>query len=365
MYHQGLVVPFDHIDGLVVHEVAVAFPGVLVDLAENDVRIAVDEGFRVLVGIFLRAGGVPGHDGQAVAEVGVQVRTAQVRRFRRGLPGLHLIQHRFHVADVIHPQLAAFRELEPVFLPIMAAVDLKLVRVHPPLLQRRDQVRHRGHILVEAVLVEDPDPVAGADGVAREEQVLAFQEIDRRSVRMAGDGDRLHLITAQVEDLALVDEAIFVHRELFHQAAEVAFRQRETDILLQEGRQHARVVAVVMGEGDRERFARHALGDERPQRLRGVVGPVDRIGQVNQERFLLAHDQIDVRAVVEVGEFPVGVEFLAGRILVVVILDVVHVLADDGDGVGADFDVFGGAASHQGQGHGKEDVVLFHKEVRY
>ena len=48
-----------------------------------------------------------------------------------------------------------------------------------------------------------------------------------------------------------------------------------------------------------------------------------------------------------------GVERLAGRILVVVILDVVHVLADDGDGVGADFDVLGGAAGREGQ---KEEI---------
>ena len=157
-----------------------------------------------------------------------------------------------------------------------------------------------------------------------------------------------HLITAQVEDLALVDEAILVRREPLRQAPEVAFRQRETDVLLQESGQHTRVVAVVMGERDRERLARHALGDQR-----------------HEERFLLAHDQVDVRAVVEMGKLPVGVEFLAGRVLVVVILDVVHVLADDGDGVGADFDILGGAASHQDEGQRKEDAVLFHMEVRY
>ena len=122
---------------------------------------------------------------------------------------------------------------------------------------------------------------------------------------------------------------------------------------------------MIMGERNRERLARHALGDQRPQRLRGVVGPVDGIGEVYDERFLLAHDQVDVRAVVEMGKFPVGVEFLAGRILVVVILDVIHVLADDGDGVGADFDILGRAAGHQGEGQGKEDAVLFHMEVRY
>ena len=33
-----LVLALDHIDGLVVHEVAVAFPGMLVDLAENAAR---------------------------------------------------------------------------------------------------------------------------------------------------------------------------------------------------------------------------------------------------------------------------------------------------------------------------------------
>ena len=325
----------------------------LVNLAENDVRITIDEGLRIVMAVLLRLLGVPGHDGVAVAEIGVQVRTAQVRRFRRGLPGLDLVQDRFHVTDVIHAQLAPFRKRQPVFLPIMAAVDLEFVRIDTPLLQRRDQVRHRGHILVEAVLVEDPDPVTGADGIAREEQVLTLEQIDGRSVRMARNGDRLHLITAQVEDFTLVDEAILVRREPLRQAPEVAFRERETDILLQEGRQHARVVAVVVGESDRERLARHALGDQRPQRLRRVVGPVDGIGQVDQERFLLAHDQIDVRAVVEVGEFPLGVEFLAGRVLVVVILDVVHIFADDGDGVGADLDVLGGTAGREGQ---KEEI---------
>ena len=53
------------------------------------------------------------------------------------------------------------------------------------------------------------------------------------------------------------------------------------------------------------------------------------------------------------GKLPVGVEFLAGRVLVVVILDVVHVLADDGDGVGADFDILDRAAGRQGQ---KEEI---------
>ena len=305
------------------------------------------------MGVFLRAGGVPGHDGVAVAEVGVQVRTAQVRRFRRGRAGLHLVQHRLHVADVIHPQLAAFREIQPIFLPIMAAIDLEFIRVDAPLLQRRNQVRHRGNILVETVFVEYPDPVAGTDSVAREQQVLSLEEIDRRSVRMARNGDCLHQDTTQVEDVPFVNEEVPVFREPGHETVEIGLRQRKADILLQEGRQHARVVAVVVGESDRERLARHALGDQRPQRLRGIVGPVDGIGQVDQERFLLAHDQIDVRAVVEVGELPVGVERLAGRILVVVILDVVHVLADDGDGVGADFDILGRTAGREGQ---KEEI---------
>ena len=219
----------------------------------------------MLMGVFLRAGGVPGHDGVAVAEVGVQVRTAQVRRLRRGLAGLHLVQHRLHVADVIHPQLAAFREIQPIFLPIMAAIDLEFIRVDAPLLQRRNQVRHRGHILVEAVLVEDPDSVAGADGIAREQQVLALQEIDRRSVRMARNGDCLHQDTTQVEDVPFVNEEVPVFREPGHETVEIGLRQRETDILLQESGQHARVVAVVMGEGNRERLTRHALGDQRPQ----------------------------------------------------------------------------------------------------
>ena len=250
----------------------------------------------------------------------------------------------------------------------MAAVDLEFIRVDAPLLQRRNQVRHRGHILVEAVLVEnrghilveavlveDPDSVAGADGIAREQQVLALQEIDRRSVRMARNGDCLHQDTTQVEDVPFVNEEVPVFREPGHETVEIGLRQRKADILLQEGRQHARVVAVIVGESDRERLARHALGDQRPQRLCGVVGPVNGIGQVDQERFLLTHDQVDVRAVVEMGELPVGVERLAGRILVVVILDVVHVLADDGDGVGTDFDVLGRAAGRQGQKEEKNE----------
>ena len=67
----------------------------------------------------------------------------------------------------------------------------------------------------------------------------------------------------------------------------------------------------------------------------------------------------------EQGKLPVGVEFLAGRVLVVVILDVVHVLADDGDGVRTDLDILGRAAGYEGEGQGKEKGVLFHMEVRY
>ena len=113
------------------------------------------------------------------------------------------------------------------------------------------------------------------------------------------------------------------------------------------------MVAVPVGKGDGQRLAFRALGHQGTERLTGVLGPVNGIGQVDHQRFLLAHQQVDVRAVVEMGQVPVGIELLARGIGTVIILDVIDVLADDGHGVGTDFDVFCGTAGGQREGQRK------------
>ena len=358
---EGPVVAFHDIHGLVVHQVAVALPGVVVDLAEDDVGIAADELLGIVAGVLLRLPGAPGHDGQAVAEVRVQTRTVQVRRLRDGGPGLHFVQQRLHVPDVSHTQFAALGEVEPVLLPVVSAIDFQFVFVHPALPEHLDQVRNRGDIAVEAVLIEDPDAMAGADGIAREQQVLPLEEIDHRTCGMAGNGDCLHFHAAQVEDFTLVDETEPSLGEPVGKAHEIGPGERETDILvLQEGRKHPRMVAVVMGEGDGDGLAGRPLGHQGAQRFRRIVRPVHRVGQVDDQRFLVAHDEVNVGAVVEMREFSVRIERLAGRVFMVVILDVIDILADDGHRVGADLDVFGGVAGHHGQRQEQDGGVLFH-----
>ena len=154
--------------------------------------------------VFLQLLGAPGHDGLAVTEVSFQSGTAQVRGLRGGGSGLHLIQQLLHVQEILHPQFLAFRQVQPVFLPIMAAVNLQGVLIDLALLQIRDQIRHRGDILVETVLVENPDAMAGTDGIARKQKVLVFQQIGHRAGRMTGNGNGLHFHLAEVQGHAIV-----------------------------------------------------------------------------------------------------------------------------------------------------------------
>ena len=177
---------------------------------------------------------------------------------------------------------------------------------------------------------------------------------------MARNGDGLHRQTAEVEGLALPEELEAVRREAVGKAGEVRLGQGETHAgHLHHRGKHAGVVAMAMGEGHGHGLFAHALRNEGPERLGGVVGPVDGVGEVDDEGLLLADDQIDVRAVVEMGQLAVRVEFFARGIGAVVVLDVIDVLFDDGHGVGADFDVLG-AASRQGEGQEKKGGKLFH-----
>ena len=52
---------------------------------------------------------------------------------------------------------------------------------------------------------------------------------------------------------------------------------------------------------DDERQAFRALCHQGAERLSGIVGPVNGVGQVDHQRFLVADQQVDVRAVVEMG----------------------------------------------------------------
>jgi hypothetical protein len=108
------------------------------------------------------------------------------------------------------------------------------------------------------------------------------------------------------------------------------------------------VVTVAVGEGHRHGLVPGTLRDKGTERFRGVVGPVDGIGKVDDQGLVRSDDQVDVGAVVEVGQLAVGVEGLAGGVRAVVILDVVDVLFDDGHGVRSDFHVLGASTGRQG-----------------
>ena len=70
--HEGLVSALQDVYGFVIDEVAVALPCTVVDLAEHDIFVAVDEFFGIMVTVCLGPCGAPGDDGAAVAEIGVQ-----------------------------------------------------------------------------------------------------------------------------------------------------------------------------------------------------------------------------------------------------------------------------------------------------
>ena len=228
-------------------------------------------------------------------------------------------------------------------------------------------MRNAGNIVVETVLVENPYPVTGADGVARKQKVLSLKQINHGSVRMARHGDGLYLHSAQVEDLSLADEGALRLREAVRQATEVPLRQGEAYLrILHEGWNHSRMVPVVVGESDGKRLVSNALCNKALQGFCGIIGPVDGIGKVYDKGFLLTHQQIDVRAVVEVRKLSVGIKSFAGGVAAVIILDVVHVFADDGNGVGAHLNVFysvAGKCKRGGESGGEKDSGV-HKELR-
>ena len=65
-------------------------------------------------------------------------------------------------------------------------------------------------------------------------------------------------------------------------------------------------------------------------------------------------------------ELSLGVKGFAGGVAAVIVLDVVHVIADDGNGVGAHLNVFCGVAGkgkRGGEGGGEKDSGA-HKELR-
>ena len=95
-----------------------------VNLAENDVCIPVDQGFRIVGAVFFGLFCAPGHYGISVTEVGVQSGPAQVGRLRGGRSGLYLVHYRLHVIDIFHSQFRSLGKVKPVLLPVVAAVYL-------------------------------------------------------------------------------------------------------------------------------------------------------------------------------------------------------------------------------------------------
>ena len=246
----------------------------------------------------------------------------------------------------------------------MAAVNFQALLVHAPLLERTDQVRHGRDVLIERFGVEQPHAVAGAHRIAGEEQVMPLQQKYHGAGRVAGHADGLQLQAAEVENLALVVEAGPLLGEAARHAGEIGLGQGERHArIIHESGEHPRVVAVVVGKGDRQRHAAHARPDEVAQRLSGIVRPVDGVGQVKQQGFLLTDEQVDVRTVVEMRLVPLRVERLAGGVGTVVILNVVHVLFDDGHGIRSDFDVLGaGTCGQHCQRDSRQELFEVHKE---
>ena len=348
---EGAVFSFDDIDGFVVAEVAVAFPGVFVDLAEDDVGVTVHEFLRIVAAVVLGLGGVPDHDGVAVAEVGVEQRVAEVGRLALGGAGLDLVEQGLHVVEVADAEFAALGEIEPVFLPVVAAVDPEAAEVGLEEAEGFDEVGDGGDVLREAVFVEDPHAVAGADGVAGEEQVVVLQVEGDGARRMAGNGDGHHQQAAEVKGVAFVDESALRFGETVREIVEVLLRQGEADVrVVGEGGDHPGVVAVVVGEGDGDGLAGGTLEDDVAERLGGVIRPVDGVGQVDDQGFFLSDEEVDVGAVVEMGLVALRVEALSGGVGFVVVLDVPDIVFYDGDGVGTDFDIFGLAAGRDRKG---------------
>ena len=174
---------------------------------------------------------------------------------------------------------------------------------------------------------------------------MSLEEIDHRSYGMAGDGYGLDLHAAEVEDLTFADELAAILGDAVREAGEVLLGQREARARqVQHRGQHAGVVAVTVRERDSHGLASGTLGNDGAQRLVGIVRPVDTVGEVYDKGFILTDYQIDVRAVVEMRLVAFGIEGLASRIGGVVVLDVIDVVLDDGDGVRSDFDVIGTAA---------------------
>ena len=93
---------------------------------------------------------------------------------------------------------------------------------------------------------------------------------------MAGDGDGLHDLAAEVELVALVVERPFRRFLLGDEPAEVGLRKGEGDFGIVAVRiNHSGVVTVVVGEGDDELPALRALRNDAAEGLGGIVGPLD------------------------------------------------------------------------------------------
>lgn len=274
---------------------------------------------------------VPGDGGGAEAEVDVHAAHVGVG-FGGGGAGEDLGVEGLHVEEVLHAERRDGRRA----LPGVAGEEEEVLRVDA-VFRVTDEVHEAVYaiaVLVETVDGEEPDAGAGAEGVAREGEVTTFEEEDHGAGGVTLDLDATQGVATKVDAVATGDEALALRREE-SVVGEVDSREKETYVLVaSESREHAGVVVVVVGDGDEALALPCYLAEDGAKVLDGGVGPGDLAGEVDQEGFVTAVDDVHVRAVVDVRS-TVRLDRCAARVGGIVVLDVPDVRGDLVDRVGA------------------------------
>ena len=103
--------------------------------------------------------------------------------------------------------------------------------------------------------------------------------------------------------------------------------------MIDESWEHTGMVAMIMRKSDDKLLVANPFGYQGLKGFLGIVRPLDVVGQVNQQGFFLTHQQIHVRTIVEVGLLALFVELFTGRIGIIEILDVIHIVRYDRNGI--------------------------------
>ena len=128
---------------------------------------------------------VGSHDCSTVAEVGIHKPEIEIGRSIISFPSADEAYEFLHIAYIINTQLLVSQLFAPVPLPIVAAVYAEFVLVDAALVEIGKEGRETFDVLLECRLAENPDSVAGTDGVASNGQVPVLHEIDYRAGSMA------------------------------------------------------------------------------------------------------------------------------------------------------------------------------------